>query len=101
MDFRQFLAAVDGAQQGRMPQGLPLELQVPWLERRGDWAAAHDVAQDMPDPNGALLHAYLHRREGDNGNAAYWYRRADHSVATGSLDEEWRSLARHFSTESS
>ena len=33
-----------------MPQDLPLELQVLWLERRGDWAAAHDIAQDMPDP---------------------------------------------------
>jgi hypothetical protein len=34
------------------------------------------------------VHAYLHRKEGDLGNAGYWYRRARKSVADGPLDDE-------------
>jgi hypothetical protein len=40
----------------------------------------------------AWVHAYLHRAEGDLGNAAYWYRRADKRAATGDLDAEWSAI---------
>ena len=63
-----------------------------WHDKRGDWDAAHRVAQDVDDKNGAWVHAYLHRKEGDAGNAAYWYRRAGQPVATGSLDDEWTTI---------
>ena len=39
------------------------------------------------------MHAYLHRKEGDAGNAAYWYRRARKPVCQASLDEEWAAIA--------
>jgi hypothetical protein len=39
------------------------------------------------------VHAYLHRKEGDAGNAAYWYRRARKVVCRSSLDEEWAAIA--------
>lgn len=42
----------------------------------GDLERAHAVCQAMDDPLGAHLHAIVHRREGDYGNALYWYRRA-------------------------
>jgi hypothetical protein len=64
-----------------------------WHDARGDWDAAHHVAQDIDDESGAWIHAYLHRKEGDLGNAAYWYRRAGKPVATDSLDAEWARLA--------
>jgi hypothetical protein len=67
-----------------------------WHDARGDWDAAHTVAQDVPDPDGAWVHAYLHRKEGDLGNAAYWYRRAGKPAATGSLEEEWRQIVGAF-----
>jgi len=38
------------------------------------------------------VHAYLHRKEGDEGNARYWYRRANVTPAAGSLDVEWRAI---------
>jgi hypothetical protein len=38
------------------------------------------------------VHAYLHRKEGDAGNAAYWYRRARKPVCRASLDEEWAEI---------
>ena len=63
-----------------------------WHDARGDWTRAHDVAQDVPDPDGAWVHAYLHRKEGDESNAGYWYRRARRSPAHGDLAVEWRQI---------
>lgn len=63
-------------------------LRALWSDARGDWAEAHRVAQDIDDETGAWVHAYLHRKEGDAENAAYWYRRARQPVARGTLDEE-------------
>ncbi len=72
------------------------QLRVLWLDRAGDWDGAHDIAQDMPDPDGAVLHAYLHRKEGDLPNAGYWYRRAGQDMPTDSLDAEWDRLVDRF-----
>ena len=64
-----------------------------WHDTKGDWDMAHRVAQDIEDATGAWVHAYLHRKEGDAGNAAYWYRRAGQPVAIASLEEEWAQIA--------
>ena len=54
---------------------------------------AHNVAQEVESSDGSWVHAYLHRVEGDLGNAAYWYRRANKPVKTSeNLDEEWTEL---------
>jgi hypothetical protein len=60
-----------------------------WHDAHGDWTAAHRVAQDVDDKNGAWVHAYLHRKEGDPGNAAYWYERAGQPAASDPLEIEW------------
>ena len=54
---------------------------------------AHRLVQDESSNDAAWVHAYLHRVEGDLGNAGYWYRRAGKPVAKGSLDEEWGAIA--------
>jgi hypothetical protein len=64
-----------------------------WHDAAGDWDAAHRIAQDVDTSDGAWVHAYLHRKEGDVGNAGYWYRRAGRPAAAGSLDDEWRAIA--------
>ena len=74
------------------PAGLSAALLALWHDGRGDWEAAHRVAQDIADADGSWIHAYLHRKEGDAGNAAYWYRRAGQPVATVSLDAEWEQI---------
>jgi hypothetical protein len=74
------------------PAGLSSALLALWHERRGDWSRAHDIAQDDPGEDAAWVHAYLHRREGDESNAAYWYRRAAKPVARQDLDAEWRAM---------
>ena len=56
---------------------------------------AHDIAQDVESSDGSWVHAYLHRVEGDLGNAGYWYRRANKPVKTSdNLDEEWTEISR-------
>lgn len=45
-----------------------------WHDR---WDQAHTIAQAREGaPDFDLLHAMLHRREGDFGNAGYWFRSA-------------------------
>jgi hypothetical protein len=63
-----------------------------WWDRQGDWQKAHEIAQDVLGADGAWVHAYLHRKEGDTGNAAYWYRRAGRSVAGGDSPREWEQI---------
>lgn len=58
----------------------------------GDWEVAHDVAQGDPSPEAAWLHAHLHRLEGDEANAAYWYARAGRAPFAGGEDEERAAL---------
>lgn len=51
-------------------------LRAIWHGLRGDWDTAHELAQAQDDAQGAWVHAWLHRIEGDLGNADYWYQRA-------------------------
>jgi hypothetical protein len=78
----------------------PPELSPPltalWLDRKGHFDRAHAIAQDMPDPEGARIHAYLHRKEGDLDNARYWYRRAGAEMPRESLEAEWENLVREL-----
>jgi hypothetical protein len=75
------------------PAGLAPELLALWHDAHGDWEAAHQVAQDIPDPTGAWIHAYLHRKEGDLSNARYWYQRAGKPESQKALDAEWEQIA--------
>jgi hypothetical protein len=75
------------------PPAVPPLLVALWHDARGDWEQAHRVAQEIDDRHGAWVHAYLHRKEGDLGNAAYWYGRADQPAATDALDAEWARIA--------
>lgn len=61
-------------------------------ESNGDWDRAHRIVQDRSDPKAAWIHAFLHRIEGDEGNAAHWYARAGKPVCTDSLDAERESI---------
>jgi hypothetical protein len=59
---------------------------------KGGWDEAHKLVQDEDSADAAWVHAYLHRVEGDLGNAGYWYRRASKPVAAGSLEVEWEGI---------
>jgi hypothetical protein len=91
MTFDAFKTSVSAS---APPADLSRPLLALWHDARGHWDDAHRVAQDLDDADGAWIHAYLHRKEGDLGNAAYWYRRAGKPVATDPLGNEWTRIAR-------
>jgi hypothetical protein len=78
------------------PTGLSDLLKALWYDGKGDWEASHNIAQDIHTQDGSWIHAYLHRKEGDLGNASYWYNRASKPVAKVSLAEEWEQLVKSF-----
>ncbi len=41
---------------------------------------------------GSWIHAYLHRKEGDEWNAGYWYRRAGKPFPKTTLEQELKEL---------
>jgi hypothetical protein len=89
MDLAAFRASLSLASP---PSNVSLALRALWLDARGDWGGAHEAAQADEGGAGDWAHAYLHRKEGDAGNAAYWYRRAGKPVCRTSLDEEWVAI---------
>jgi hypothetical protein len=89
MTFDEFEKSLAGPQP---PAGLSLAVRGLWWDAKGDWSRAHKSAQQDEGPEGSWVHAYLHRKEGDSGNAGYWYRRAGRSPSRQSLDEEWHNI---------
>lgn len=79
------------------PAGINELLLALWYDARGDWESAHQIAQKKEGtPTYDRIHAYLHRVEGDQWNAGYWYRRVGEATYTKSLKEEWEELVRRF-----
>jgi hypothetical protein len=74
------------------PEHLSFALYGLWWDAKGDWTRAHESAQQDEGPSGAWVHAYLHRKEGDNSNAEYWYRRASKTPSRASLEQEWAEI---------
>lgn len=73
----------------------PEALKALWFDAKNDWKASHDIAQDVDTTLGSWIHAYLHRKEGDEFNAGYWYRRAQREFPKISLDEEHRGITEY------
>ncbi|MBT3790136.1 MAG: hypothetical protein HN725_22545 [Alphaproteobacteria bacterium] len=90
MNFQSFKASVADAQP---PSDLPAILLALWHAAKGEWEKAHELSQADESAAGSWVHAYLHRVEGDNSNAAYWYRRAGEPVCQLSLEDEWEQIA--------
>lgn len=76
------------------PAPASLAVQALWWAGKGDWERAHNCAQQQEgDPACDLVHAHLHRQEGDLENARYWYRRAGRTLPALSLPDEWSAIA--------
>jgi hypothetical protein len=91
MNLESFRASLD---QPAPPAGLSPLLTALWHAARDEWDAAHRIAQDDDSAEGAWVHAHLHRVEGDESNAGYWYRRAGRAHCRDSLEAEWAEIAR-------
>jgi hypothetical protein len=68
-------------------------LKALWYDGKGNWRQAHALVDHLEDATAFWVHAYLHRKEGDNWNADYWYRRAGRERPSLSLEEEWQDIA--------
>jgi hypothetical protein len=90
MTIAEFQASLTADQP---PEELTAVLTGLWWSAKGDWVRAHQSVQQVKEVDGSWVHAYLHRKEGDQTNAAYWYDRANKPVCKESLDAEWLSIA--------
>ena len=93
MDFKQFQESLSNA---RPPSKVSDHLRALWYDAKGDWQQSHNTIQDIDDTNAAWIHAYLHRKEGDIGNAEYWYNRAGKKRPPVSLQQEWEIIAKEL-----
>jgi hypothetical protein len=74
------------------PAGLTAPLAALWWDAKGDWARAHGMVDELETADGMAVHAYLHRKEGQQWNADYWYSRAGRGFHRDALDGEWEAL---------
>lgn len=86
-DFKASLSAAAPA------PDLAAPLAALWWAAKGHWDEAHRLVQDEAGASAAWVHGYLHRVEGDLGNAGYWYRRAGQPAASGTMETEWERIA--------
>lgn len=93
MNYTEFTETLSKA---NPPDGLGDLLLALWYDARGDWDKAHNIVQDIHSRDASWMHAYLHRKEGDQGNAEYWYHRAGRTTPTMSLEEEWEEMVKEM-----
>ena len=76
------------------PAGLSREALALWHTKKGEWEAAHNIAQDIHTPMGSWIHALLHVIEGDQWNADYWFSKAGKpSRKPKDVDALWQEIA--------
>lgn len=85
-DFQKSLA------EDQPPAGISPLLLALWYDASGKWETAHELAQEINSEDGSWVHAYLHRKEGDQSNASYWYRQAGKNLSEKSLQSEWEEI---------
>lgn len=88
---------IDSLARERCPDDMESCLQALWYDAVGEWHTAHGIVQQMDDVMAARIHAYLHRKEGDEWNARYWHRHAGSEFPQGvALQAEWELLLREL-----
>jgi hypothetical protein len=89
MDATELRATLGGE---NPPDDLSVPLQALWWDGKGDWARAHGLVDELETKDAMAVHAYLHRKEGVEWNADYWYKRAGRAFHRPALDDEWSAL---------
>ena len=78
------------------PTGIDANLKALWYDGKGHWDEAHNIVQASGNQIADWIHAYLHRKEGDLGNASYWYSRARKQNPNLPIDAEWEELVKYL-----
>jgi hypothetical protein len=86
------------------PQGLTRPFEALWWLKKGgfamgpEWEQAHQLCQaEEGERAHDLVHALAHWIEGDESNAAYWYRRTN-SRRAATIPAEWQRIATELSS---
>jgi hypothetical protein len=83
------------------PASLEAPLRALWWDAHGDWERAHAEVDELETRPGMMVHAYLHRKQGESGNAAYWYHRTGQPSQDRSFSDEWSALLEELLSTSS
>jgi hypothetical protein len=89
MEVKKFRATLSAE---APPQGIPTPLAALWWDAKGDWTQAHIMVDELETTEGMAVHAYLHRKEGSESNANYWYERAGRTFHRPTVEAEWEAL---------
>ncbi|MBP7239825.1 MAG: hypothetical protein KBA14_06335 [Saprospiraceae bacterium] len=93
MTIEEFKSSLD---QNIPLHGLDPLLLALWYDAKGNWEKSHSIIQDIETKEAALIHAYLHRKEGDEWNSDYWYKRSGYPRPDASLEQEWEKLVLRY-----
>ncbi len=91
MQFEIFQKSIKDASP---PAAITVYLLAMWYDAQGNWDKAHSMMDNLNDETACWVHAYLHRKEGDNWNADYWYRRAGRKRPGTNLQQEWETIVK-------
>ncbi len=91
MNFETFQQSIKAT---TPPENISLYLLAMWHDANGNWDKAPAMVDNLNDSTACWVHAYLHRKEGDNANANYWYRRANKKIPDMSLQQEWENIVK-------
>jgi len=89
MDSAEFKISLANA---TPPAGLSAAVEALWWDAKGDWTRAHNLVNELVSPDAMAVHAYLHRKEGEQWNAEYWYKRSGDDFRRPTLEAEWTAL---------
>ena len=89
MHYDDFIKLTKETEPSDALSGIHLAL---WHAMKNNWDMAHNIVQDIETKTASWIHAYLHRVEGDLGNANYWYNRARKKSSTESLEAELNNI---------
>lgn len=89
MRYKDFVESLGEAMP---PSNWTIEAAALWWDVKGNWEKSHELVDSLGTPFASWIHAYLHRKEGDPWNAAYWYRKAQQPIPEISLEEEFKNL---------
>ena len=83
------------------PENLSPLLKAMWYLKNDQWTKSHDLAQEDNSMLGSWIHALLHKIEGDEWNANYWYRKAKIENPRDSVENEWKKITIQLLRENS
>ncbi|MEM9261242.1 MAG: hypothetical protein AAGA62_16500 [Bacteroidota bacterium] len=93
MQRTEFEASLSSA---HPPAGCRVEIAALWWLKNRNWQRAHDLIDAETGSDAAWVHALLHRMEGDEWNADYWYAQAGRQRPRNTIGQELEDLLTYF-----